>query len=1068
MTTDAAKPVTAVTSVLSYSFAATKLNDPHSCFCEVTTTKSLALLPRFLSNIKNGITDQLDRELNIYSEKLNGVLIAYKNIRLKNYSGTVIGDDPLIYVDIVADLMVFKPELGCTLEGVVNKIGRDHIGYLVHGCFNASTDKPTNSKNDVLKVGDAVLLDVALLLPVNGVLTICATINEESLEGLKANISGKKKKKQSMPVQMEFTIDGKKKNSDSGGSGVDIECTSSKQQSRLDLWMTPKKRKAGDDYETAEDGHPAKKTKMLFPERQTKVASPVNDEVVDIDAESEGFVGVEADDSGLNDTLGTQLVQKSDEKKRLKQERKARKRELKEARRRGLNETKTKLESVSEIETAESDSYVTADSHVIHTPDEVESEKKRLKQERKEKKRREKSKVANVDVEAVSGIEGIESDLYETADSLVIETRDEASVEKQRLKQEKKARKKKSDQRIPKVLDIDTENVSTLVIPTAHDAMSEKRRLKQERKAKRKELKREKKKAAKKELKKAEEEIGARIVSSFAESEKLIPKSVSAKVSKTGKAAAEKKTICDISDSDSSSDDFVFVGSPLLKTDNLKRKPLPGVSTPLSARVTGSSTLKQPPSSSVVPAGVGAVSKSRKEHKKDKNESALSPSSGGSEHKKKRDKNKSAGLMVNSPLAFTEIKDKKGKKNKIGDSVLNVSDLPHLTLTGKKHKKNRKESVGDASAGNYLNDSGELGSKDSLLDSPVVGSKKKPKKKKFELGASPSPMPIHDLESTMIHPSIGQHRKSDLFISPIVSESLSTSPPSGKKLKTQKAVIESPSHVHSKVRKRADIEILKNSMTVASTCQVDVSQHDDLSDGKKKHKKKKKSNDKDRSSLVDLNMTGVSVLDSGLKKKKYTKSSAASCDSDASKFLESKTGTIFDYFAPCPMGEKLPRKRNDSTVSMQSELEVSTEIKKKKKKKSKEKDSDRVVDAAQTIKVSSKKRTRDASPSGTDLERPTKKSKKSKDLLKISDPRQSLQNEFLEKASKSSKKKHSNDDDDSGVNSLASSMLSISNQGVGVTGASVDAGLVSSSLKFEVSKKKKKKKRKKKRDGEVQ
>jgi DNA-directed RNA polymerase I subunit RPA43 len=113
--------------------------------------------------------------------RLNGVLVAYKNVKLKEACGTVIGDDPLIYAVIVADLIVFRPVPGRTLEVVINKIGRDHIGCLVHSCFNASAGKPVGIKADALNVGDWVLLDVDQILPVNGVLAIAGNINEKRL-----------------------------------------------------------------------------------------------------------------------------------------------------------------------------------------------------------------------------------------------------------------------------------------------------------------------------------------------------------------------------------------------------------------------------------------------------------------------------------------------------------------------------------------------------------------------------------------------------------------------------------------------------------------------------------------------------------------------------------------------------------------------------------------------------------------------------------------------------------------------------------------------------------------------
>lgn len=51
-----------------------------------------------------------------------------------------------IYVDVEADFYIFKPEVGSSLRGVVNKKSGDHVGCLVHRLFNIAV--PKQSKND--------------------------------------------------------------------------------------------------------------------------------------------------------------------------------------------------------------------------------------------------------------------------------------------------------------------------------------------------------------------------------------------------------------------------------------------------------------------------------------------------------------------------------------------------------------------------------------------------------------------------------------------------------------------------------------------------------------------------------------------------------------------------------------------------------------------------------------------------------------------------------------------------------------------------------------------------------
>ena len=59
----------------------------------------------------------------------------------------------------------------------VFQMGRDHIGCLVHGCFNASIAKPKNDSNQEwagynLTLGEEFVLEVIKVFTQNGVLSM--------------------------------------------------------------------------------------------------------------------------------------------------------------------------------------------------------------------------------------------------------------------------------------------------------------------------------------------------------------------------------------------------------------------------------------------------------------------------------------------------------------------------------------------------------------------------------------------------------------------------------------------------------------------------------------------------------------------------------------------------------------------------------------------------------------------------------------------------------------------------------------------------------------------------------
>ncbi|XP_010711100.1 LOW QUALITY PROTEIN: DNA-directed RNA polymerase I subunit RPA43, partial [Meleagris gallopavo] len=104
--------------------------------------RHVALPPRFLGRKRTGICAQLDAELLRYSESLQGVPVAYDNVKVVGELGDIHDDQGFIHLDVEADFVIFSPKKGKKMVGVINKVAPSHIGCLIHGCFNASIPKP--------------------------------------------------------------------------------------------------------------------------------------------------------------------------------------------------------------------------------------------------------------------------------------------------------------------------------------------------------------------------------------------------------------------------------------------------------------------------------------------------------------------------------------------------------------------------------------------------------------------------------------------------------------------------------------------------------------------------------------------------------------------------------------------------------------------------------------------------------------------------------------------------------------------------------------------------------------
>ncbi|KAM7384158.1 hypothetical protein PAMA_011483 [Pampus argenteus] len=129
-------------SVPSFAAASELLSAQYSCLVMNTHRRHVALPPLYLNKKRTGIQEELEAELLRFSESLKGVPLAYDNIRIVGQNGRIYDDSGYIHMDIEANFIVFQPKKGQKLLGEVNKLGVNHVGCLVHGCFNASIPKP--------------------------------------------------------------------------------------------------------------------------------------------------------------------------------------------------------------------------------------------------------------------------------------------------------------------------------------------------------------------------------------------------------------------------------------------------------------------------------------------------------------------------------------------------------------------------------------------------------------------------------------------------------------------------------------------------------------------------------------------------------------------------------------------------------------------------------------------------------------------------------------------------------------------------------------------------------------
>ncbi|XP_022834451.1 DNA-directed RNA polymerase I subunit RPA43 [Spodoptera litura] len=124
-------------------------NDKNSCIIEKKVTQNLALQPWCLGNLKESIKNLLDYKIGKFDKEFNGILLSYKNLRVLQNVGTIRNDNADIHFQVQADYFIFRPFVGATLTGIVNKKSTTHLGILVHRVFNVVIPRPTEEPGNM-------------------------------------------------------------------------------------------------------------------------------------------------------------------------------------------------------------------------------------------------------------------------------------------------------------------------------------------------------------------------------------------------------------------------------------------------------------------------------------------------------------------------------------------------------------------------------------------------------------------------------------------------------------------------------------------------------------------------------------------------------------------------------------------------------------------------------------------------------------------------------------------------------------------------------------------------------
>lgn len=109
---------------------------------EITVRRHVHIPWKLVDKVEEGVRRILESELYQFNPSLRAIPIAINHFEV---TSDVVEITPVrmdsIYIVIEADLIVFRPQEGDELEGVIKAVADDYVSVMIYGVFNASIPK---------------------------------------------------------------------------------------------------------------------------------------------------------------------------------------------------------------------------------------------------------------------------------------------------------------------------------------------------------------------------------------------------------------------------------------------------------------------------------------------------------------------------------------------------------------------------------------------------------------------------------------------------------------------------------------------------------------------------------------------------------------------------------------------------------------------------------------------------------------------------------------------------------------------------------------------------------------
>ncbi|PIK37762.1 putative DNA-directed RNA polymerase I subunit RPA43-like [Apostichopus japonicus] len=144
----------------------------------------LSLPPRYIGNIKTGVKEILRKLLGRYNNNVDGILLAYSNIKITQRNAVLLYDDVDMHMDVRYDAVIFRVVPGSLLKCKINEVSAAHISCLTHKIINITVELPDINFDLHDPKGLEIVCRLKKVEYQKGVLGLSAELTDDSLNTL--------------------------------------------------------------------------------------------------------------------------------------------------------------------------------------------------------------------------------------------------------------------------------------------------------------------------------------------------------------------------------------------------------------------------------------------------------------------------------------------------------------------------------------------------------------------------------------------------------------------------------------------------------------------------------------------------------------------------------------------------------------------------------------------------------------------------------------------------------------------------------------------------------------------